>query len=349
MFELNKKHPLYQEDLKNILKTDLIDNVKGKRILITGSTGLIGTQLIDALMLLGDVDIYAVGRNRDKAKKRFSEYFDSPKFTFIEHDILSAFPEKLKVDYIIPFASNTHPLAYSKFPVETMFVNLKGAENALNLARHCNATVLYPSSNEIYGNEIGNSLFSEGDTGQLDISTARACYTESKRSSEALCQSYASEYGTKVIIARLTRTFGPSVLPTDTKASSQFIQKALAHEDIVLKSKGDQFFSYTYVADAISALLFILLHGKNANAYNISNEKCNVYLKDFAQTCANYARTKVIFDLPTDAETKGYSIAKKAILDNRKLLNLGWKPLYSFQNAIWRTLEILSDSGNNKE
>ena len=65
--KLNKKHPLYQNDLENVLSTKGIDQLRGKSILVTGATGLIGVHLIDALMLLGGVKVYAVGRDRNKA------------------------------------------------------------------------------------------------------------------------------------------------------------------------------------------------------------------------------------------------------------------------------------------
>ena len=132
------------------------------------------------------------------------------------------------------------------------------------------------------------------------------------------------------------------MLETDSKASSQFVKKALVHEDIVLKSKGDQFFSYTYVADAVSALLYILLHGENGQAYNISSDYCNVKLADFAKQCANIAGTKITFDLPTESEKNGYSIATKAILDNTKLKSIGWDSMYKFEEAIKNTIIILS-------
>ena len=131
---MNKQHPLYQEDLQNILSMKGIEKLHGKSFLITGATGLLGVHLIDALMLMGDVKVYAVGRKKEKALDRLGEYFNNPNFTFIEQDVCSPFSEDLTIDYIFPGASNTHPLAYSKYPVETMLSNIKGAENALEQA-----------------------------------------------------------------------------------------------------------------------------------------------------------------------------------------------------------------------
>ena len=340
-----KRHPLYQEDLRQILETPGIEELKGKRLLITGASGLLGVCLIDALMSYNrqeaGICIHAVGRSREKAVSRLGEYYNDPHFHFIEQDARQSLPEGLVVDYIIPMASNTHPLAYSQFPIETIDINVKGAEHALRKAVTCGATVLYPSSVEVYGNARSNDDFTEEYTGQLALSTARSCYTESKRLSEALCQSYIAERGAKVKIARLSRVFGPTMLMSDSKASSQFILKALNDEDIILKSKGEQLFSYTYVADAVSGLLHILLHGQTGVAYNIANENCNVRLKDFARQCAEWAGRRVVYDLPSDTEQKGFSIAMRAVLDNTRLKALGWKPRYDFKQAISRTLDIL--------
>lgn len=336
-----KRHPLYREDLKNILSVSSVELLKGKSFLITGATGMVGTMLIDALMLLGDVKIYAVGRNKNKARERLGEYFDSPNFSFLAQDVTQPFPKDLKVDYIIPLASNTHPMAYSQSPIETMLINIEGARNALDLAANCGATVLYPSTVEVYGNAIDGESFKEESNGQLNLSNSRACYSESKRSCEALCQSYAAEKDVKVKIARLCRIFGPTMVMTDTKASSQFLLKALRGEDIVLKSEGTQYFSYVYVADAVAALLHILLHGKDGETYNVSSEKTNVHLREFAELCAEVSGRKVVFDLPSEAERKGYSIAATAILDNSKLCSLGFAPKYEMKEAITRTIEIL--------
>ena len=334
---MNKENALYQQDLANIISMPGIETLHGKTFLITGATGMVGTHLIDALMLLGDVKVYAVGRDKNRATERLGSYYDSPLFTFIEQDVCNEFPSDIKPDVIIPLASNTHPLAYSQFPVETMLINIKGAEHALN-----RATVLYPSTVEVYGNAIGEDTFSEDYTGKLNLATSRSCYTESKRTAEALCQSYIAEKGAKVKIVRLSRLFGPTMLMSDSKASSQFIKKALAHEDIILKSEGNQLFSYTYITDAVRAMLHVLVHGEEGTAYNISCESCDVRLKEFASLCAQYNGKDIIFELPSETERKGFSVAQKAVLDNTRLRSIGWAPLYDMKDALWRTLDIIA-------
>ncbi len=344
---LHKDHPLYQEELAYICGMSGIERLHGRRVVVTGSTGLLGTMLIDALLLLPqrgiDVDVIAVGRSTARAYERLGEHFGNTHFTFLEQDVTCPFPESLQADYIFPLASNTHPIAYSTYPIATMTTNLYGAIHALDLAARTGAMVIYPSSVEIYGNNTTDVAFTETMTGQLTLATSRAGYTESKRCAEALCQCYSAERGVSVRLARLCRLLGPTLLPTDSKAATQFLGNALRHEDIVLKSAGTQLFSYIYACDAITAMLHILFYGTDNEAYNVAHPMCDILLRDFAAACAAVAGTKVIFDLPSAVEQRGFSIAQRATIDSSKLQALGWQPRYTITDAIARTLAILRE------
>jgi nucleoside-diphosphate-sugar epimerase len=127
----------------------------------------------------------------------------------------------------------------------------------------------------------------------------------------------------------------------DTKAISQFIKKGIRGEDIVLKSAGNQYYSYQYVADSVSGLLWILLCGKSGEAYNIADEKSDITLKDLAEYIASLNGRKVIFEIPDVTEAAGYSKATKARLDGSKLKALGWEPKYDIYSGIERTIKML--------
>ena len=144
-------------------------------------------------------------------------------------------------------------------------------------------------------------------------------------------------------IARLSRTYGPTVETDDSKAISQFIGNAVRGEDIVLKSDGRQLYSYIYVADAVNAVLKVMLEGDCGEAYNVSDIVSDVTLKETAEYIARLVDRKVIYEIPETDESKGYSTATKALLDAEKLRRLGWKAEYSIQDGLKRTVTKLRD------
>ena len=218
-----------------------------------------------------------------------------------------------------------------------------GLDNMLAYAVAHNASrFVFASSNEIYGENRGDEeLFAEDYCGYIDCNTLRAGYPESKRCGEALCQAYRSQKDMDIVVARLTRTYGPSMRMDDSKAVSQFIRKAAAEEDIVLKSSGMQYYSYTYVADAVRGLLTVLLKGEDGQAYNIADEASDIRLKDLAEIAAEAAGTKVVYEEPSENEQRGYSLATTARLDGSRLRSLGWEPAYDIRAGIIRTVAIL--------
>lgn len=348
-------HPLYKEDLQFLATSPFIpwDRLKGKTLILSGGTGLIGSLLVDAIMQKNlqdclDCDIFVIGRNEERGRKRFFQWWNSKSFHFVQADVNKAFIEPSfgeEADFVIHLASNTHPVAYATDPIGTITTNIIGAQNMLDLAlrshKHCR--FVFASSNEIYGENRGDTeCFRESDLGYIDCNTLRAGYTESKRCGEALCQAYRKQHNLDCVIARLTRSYGPTLLSSDTKALSQFIRNALNREDIVLKSKGDQLYSYTYAVDAVSGLLTVMLAGQDGEAYNVAEESFDIPLAEIAGILARLSSKRVVFDIPDAIEAAGFSKATKARLDGSKLRALGWKAGFSMMEGLKRTLSILS-------
>lgn len=344
---------MYIEDVRYAAGLRLPWNsLQGKKLLITGACGLIGSFAIDVLMEKnGSSDlnckIYALGRNRRAAEERFADYWDNSLFCFLCHDVNSPLEEKTDEDFdcIIHLASCTHPVAYAQNPIATIATNVLGTNYLLRYAvGHHAQRFVFASSNEIYGENRGDAeLFTETYCGYTDPNTLRAGYPESKRCAEALCQAYLKEKGINVVIPRFTRTYGPTMLMSDTKAVSQFIIKAVRGENIVLKSEGTQYYSYTYVADAVSGLFTVMLSGQCGEAYNIADIKSDIRLKNLAETAAEISHTKVIYDIPNATEKAGYSMATKARLDGNKLKSLGWDMKYDIHAGMERTIGILRE------
>ena len=342
---------LYMEDVSHTAGLSLPwEKLSRKSIMLSGATGMIGSFLVDVIFEKNlrdnlDCTIYALGRSKERAEKRFSKYYQDPHFVFISYDVKQPFvrDDIGTVDYVLHLASNTHPMQYSTDPIGTITTNIIGVQNMLDFAvLHNTSRFAFASSNEIYGENRGDvEFFDEKYCGYIDSNTMRSGYPESKRCGEALCQAYKAQKGLDVVIPRLTRSYGPTMLMSDTKAISQFLKKGVAGENIVLKSKGTQLYSYTYVADAVSGLLTVLLCGENGEAYNIAEEHGDIMLKDLAAIIADVNGKKVVFEIPDTVEAAGYSTATKARLDGHKLERLGWTPKYTIQSGIQRTISIL--------
>ena len=344
---------LYMDDVKYVSSLQLPwDKLENKSIMISGATGMIGSFLIDVIFYKNVYDklnckVYVLCRNEEKAKDRFKPYINDSNFVCIKYDSKEPFEREDIgiIDYILHLASNTHPLQYSTDPIGTITTNIIGVQNLLEFAvNHNTSRFAFASSNEIYGENRGDvDLFNETYCGYIDSNTMRAGYPESKRCGESLCQAYRAQKGLEIVIPRLTRTYGPTMLKTDTKAISQFIKKGVAGEDIILKSAGTQYYSYQYVSDSVSGLFTILLKGVDGEAYNISDENSDIMLKDLAEIIAGFKGKSVVFEVPDAVEAAGYSVATKARLDGSKLKTLGWNPRYNIHSGIERTIKILED------
>lgn len=310
------------------LDWSLIDN---KTIMISGGTGFIGSFFSDVIRFRNKM--YSTNTRIISLSRRGGLSDDT--VTSLKCDITNNIEFKGNIDYILHLASNTHPKQYGEDPVGTIITNVIGCDNLLKLAVEKKAKFFLASSVEIYGQGTEKTI-NESYCGYIDCNNARSGYNEAKRTCEALCQSYKQQYGVEVYIARLSRVFGPDK-KIDTKALSQFMDKAVAKENIVLKSKGNQRFSYCYVADIVTGILTVLTKGENGEVYNIAAEDDGLTLGGYAEFIASLANMEVEYKIENDSAA---SKASYALLDTTKIKSLGWKPIYSVKEGMRRTYSI---------
>ena len=338
----------YRHQLEHVAKTDLPwQLLDGANILVTGATGLIGGCIVDVLMCrtTGDFHVYAAGRNEARAQKRFANYWHSPRFHFLAFDVTKELDTDIDFHFIIDAASGASPSAYASDPVGVMKANFYGVNNLLCYgSSHELRKFVFVSSGEIYGEGDG-SPFTEDYSGYVNTATLRACYPSSKRAAETLCVCYAHQYGLDVSIARPSHVYGPYFTENDNRVYAQFIRNVLAGDDIVMKSKGEQFRSWCYVVDCASALLYLLLKGENMTPYNIADPHSNITIRELAETIASINGKKVVFDIPDKREKSGFSIIKKATFDTSRLQALGWTIEGSIKDKLRFTIEEQKHNG----
>lgn len=311
------------------------ERLEGKTVLVTGSTGLIGTALVSALTyralnMENPPKILALARSKEKARKLLGAQMDAYDGLEIVLGDVTALPEITgPVDYIIHAASQTASRAFVQEPVDVITTTLEGTRQLLELCRSKQSSAMvYLSSMEVYGYPPKGTRVNEEQIGALLPTTVRNCYPLSKQMAECLCASYAAQYGVHSRILRLTQTFGPGVAYGDGRVFAQFARCALEGQDIVLKTKGETSRSYLYTMDAVSAILRVLLCGEDGQAYTAANESTYCTIAEMAQmVCHELAgdAIQVRFELE-DVTKLGYANTLYMNLDTAKLQALGWQP-----------------------
>lgn len=171
--------------------------------------------------------------------------------------------------------------------------------------------VLYLSRVEVYGAPLTDELIPETQGCTLDSMTVRSCYPVAKRLCENLCASYASEYGGLGKVIRLAQTFGPGVGMNDGRVFAEFARNAMHKSDIELQTAGTSKRMYLYTADAVTAILTVLLSGKTGEAYNAANPKTYCSIVEMAQMVAHgIAHDSIKVHVPMiklDADSKIFS------------------------------------------
>ena len=324
--------PVFYEDMEAISSADFIpwERFVNKTLFITGGTGLIGSTLISALLYASqkkklNIKIIALVRDLPKAKEKFAEQLHETRgLSFVQGSVETLPRIDAPIDYIIHGASQTASKAFVEQPVETIQTAIYGTNNVLRLAQKKQVqSFVYLSSMEVYGHPERGHKVTEDEIGALSPLDVRNSYPLSKILCESLCCAYAKEYHVPATILRLTQTFGPGVQENDKRIFAEFGRCIKEKRDIVLKTKGETERSYLYTADAVTAILCVLLKGTPGRAYNAANEETYCSIAQMAKMIAEENGIQVCFDLQ-DESLCVYPKPLYMDLDTRRLKALEW-------------------------
>ncbi len=342
---MGKNLKIRLEDLAFINTCDFIDwkQFNNTSVLITGASGLIGSSVANALLYIAekrDLNIKIIAWVRDVERAR-AKIMGNDNITYLEAPVEKTIKVPCDISYIIHAANPTKSRFFVTNPVETIETAVLGTRNVLNLAKEKNCKgFVYLSSMEVYGYPGKGRKVKEGDVGAFDTSVVRNSYPLSKILCESMVTAYASEYSVPAKMIRLTQTFGPGVEYQDPRVFAEFARCAIENRNIVLHSDGKTERCYLYIADAVTAVLSVLLYGKPGEAYTAANSKTYCSISDMARLVAHDAadgKISVTYDL--DGIDRGYADTLYMDLNTDKLESLGWHPEKSLKEMFVRMIE----------
>jgi nucleoside-diphosphate-sugar epimerase len=309
--------------------------------LVTGATGLVGSALVRALRDRGD-DVICLVRDTARAAARFSDLADG--LTLRAWDARRPITYDGPADFVVHAAGPTGSRFFVDHPTETITSIVAGTWQVLDWARSRPIRALaYLSSVEVYGTPDSAALLDESALGYLDPLEPRATYPQAKRLAESLCVAFARQFATPARIIRLASVVGPPVDPVDDRFIAQALRAAAAGRPIRLATDGRSERSHIAVDDAISAILAVLQHGADGQAYNAAHEAAFCSIRAFAEAAARASGGQSVVMTGAAADSGQYLTRRAVNLDAARLRALGWTPQFDLDRMLERALRQMPD------
>jgi nucleoside-diphosphate-sugar epimerase len=308
--------------------------VTGRRVVVAGGAGFIGSHVCQTLIDRGDA-VIAVDNFVTGSRANVAGLLGNKRFALRVHDVCLPIDIDGPVDAVLNLASPASPKDFSTLPLEILAVGSIGSRNLLELASGKGARYLVTSTSEVYGDPLEHPQV-ETYRGNVSTTGPRSCYDESKRFAEALTMAYHRAEGVDVRIARVFNTYGPRMKPGDGRVVSNFLVQGITGSPITVYGDGTQTRSFCYVDDEVAGIL-ALLDGPIVGPVNIGNPN-EFTVGELASQVVELtgSSSRIVYEpLPVDDPTRrrpDITLARE---------QLGWEPRVELRDGLARTADWL--------
>jgi len=317
--------------------------LRGKRVVITGGAGFIGSYLVERLVDSNEVIVYD---NMQRNAIQFSRAVGHSNLRIVQGDILDepAVCQAMRGAHIvIHCAAIAGVYSVVRNAIATMEVNLLGTHRVLKAALEGEVErFVHFSTSEVYGPFIHKGTESDVNTiGPLG--ERRWTYAASKLASEHMAFAYSKEHGLPLVIVRPFNIYGPRQIGEG--AIREMILRAINQQPIVIYNDGTQIRSWCFIEDFVNGVLSCVEMPQAPSAvFNLGNPQGTITNLELARMIKRltYSGSDIIFE-----EHPGPEVEVRVPSIEKAVKVLGYKPSVPLEQGILRTIPWYQKHVNN--
>lgn len=313
-----------------------------KKILVTGGAGFLGSYICDKLLKM-DHKVTVI----DMADgEKISHLMSNKRFRFIQDSVCdtSLMKHEIKdIDMIFHLAAIADPLKYVTNPLNVMEVDLLAAINIFKIAAENKIKIIFSSTSEIFGRNKNVPWKEEDDRVLGSTSIHRWCYSTSKAACEHYLFALGKQENISFVIYRFFNVYGPKLDDLGYgRVIPIFLKQFLHGEDITVHGDGKQTRTFTYVDDAVDAIIKLAFCKKAENeVFNIGTSKeYSMYKLARIMKKVGGFKSGIKFVKHKEVFGKHYEDIPRRIPDTSKVRKyIDWKPKVSIEEGLKRTID----------